>query len=258
LGLYRDVNLMKKIVAGNWKMNLNKADALELADALISKKNQDFNAEIIVCPSFPWIPHLADKLKPHGIMIGAQNCAAQSSGAFTGEVSAAMIASAGGTCVILGHSERRALFGDTDVIILEKCKQALNAGLRIILCCGETLEERENGYVEEVIRRQLAAVVPQIALASEEMLIIAYEPVWAIGTGKTASPEEAEEVHIFIRHLLCEFLGESRGIQVPILYGGSCNASNAEGLFARKEVNGGLIGGASLKAEDFFRIVRAC
>ena len=249
---------MKKIVAGNWKMNLNKADALQLADALIAEKTKDFNAEIMVCPSFPWISLLADKLNPHGIMIGAQNCAAQASGAYTGEVSAAMIASAGASCVILGHSERRALFGDTDAVILEKCKQALNVGLRVILCCGETLEEREMGAVQTVIRRQLSEVIPHLGDAAEGRLIVAYEPVWAIGTGKTASPEEAEEVHVFIRRLLCEFLGDGMGTRVPILYGGSCNASNAQGLFARKDINGGLIGGASLKADDFFKIIRAC
>jgi triosephosphate isomerase len=249
---------MRKIVAGNWKMNLNKAEALKLADAIIAENTKEYNAEIIVCPSFPWIPLLADKLNPHGITVGAQNCAAQSSGAYTGEVSAQMIASAGASCVILGHSERRALFGDTDPIILEKCNQAINAGLRVILCCGETLAERENGKVEEVIRRQLEAVVPQIGNSSEGKLVIAYEPVWAIGTGKTASPEEAELVHVFIRELLQEFLGDTVGTNIPILYGGSCNASNAKGLFERKEINGGLIGGASLKAVDFFQIITAC
>jgi triosephosphate isomerase len=249
---------MRKIVAGNWKMNLNKAECLKLADELIAQKTKQPTAEVIICPPFPWISMLADKLTPHGFILGAQNCAAHTSGAYTGEVSAQMLASAGASCVILGHSERRSLFGDSDAIILEKCKQALNAGLHVILCCGETLEERENGDVQAVIRQQLSAVIPQITDVSESRLIVAYEPVWAIGTGKTASPEQAEEVHVFIRSLLCEFLGAAIGAAVPILYGGSCNASNAEGLFARKEIDGGLIGGASLKADDFFKIIRAC
>jgi triosephosphate isomerase len=250
---------MQNIVAGNWKMNLNKAEALSLANQLkIQIQESPIHCELVICPPFPWITLLAEELKNSLIQLGAQNCAAQTSGAFTGEVSASMLASAGVSYVILGHSERRTLFGDTDALVLEKCKRALEAGLKVILCCGESLEERDAGNAVEVVYSQLRAVLENCANLNANNLVIAYEPVWAIGTGRTASPEQAAEIHDAIRTLLCKHFGNEIGNSIRLQYGGSCNAANAAGLFAKTNINGGLIGGASLKAEDFLSIARAC
>lgn len=250
---------MQNIVAGNWKMNLNKAEALSLANQLkIQVQESPIHCDLVICPPFPWITLLAEELKNSLIQLGAQNCAAQTSGAFTGEVSASMLASAGVSYVILGHSERRTLFGDTDALVLEKCKRALEAGLKVILCCGESLEERDAGNAVEVVYSQLRAVLENCANLNANNLVIAYEPVWAIGTGRTASPEQAAEIHDAIRILLCKHFGNEIGNSIRLQYGGSCNAANAAGLFAKTNINGGLIGGASLKAEDFLSIARAC
>lgn len=250
---------MQNIVAGNWKMNLNKSEALSLVNQLnMQLKGNPIHCELVICPPFPWIALLAQELQNSLIQLGAQNCAAQVSGAFTGEVSASMLASAGVSYVILGHSERRAQFGDTDAVILEKCKRALEAGLKVILCCGESLEERDAGNAVEVVYSQLLAILEDCATLNAENLVIAYEPVWAIGTGRTASPEQAAELHDAIRALLCKHFGDEIGNAIRLQYGGSCNASNAAGLFAKTNINGGLIGGASLKAEDFLSIASAC
>jgi len=250
---------MQNLIAGNWKMNMRKQEALSLAAEIHHlSQQQALNCELLVCPSFIWIASLSEMLNNTGIAIGAQNCAAQASGAFTGEVSATMLASAGVEYVILGHSERRALFGDTDAIILEKCKRALEAGLKIILCCGETLDERDSGNAESVFSHQLRYVLDNLNTLNPDNLVIAYEPVWAIGTGRTASPEQAEEIHDAIRTLLCNHFGNELGNAIRLLYGGSCNAANAAGLFAKTNINGGLIGGASLKAADFLSIAQAC
>ncbi len=250
---------MQNIVAGNWKMNLNKSEALSLVNQLnMQLKENPIHCELVICPPFPWIALLAQELQNSLIQLGAQNCAAQVSGAFTGEVSASMLASAGVSYVILGHSERRAQFGDTDAVILEKCKRALEAGLKVILCCGESLEERDAGNAVEVVYSQLLAILEDCANLNANNLVIAYEPVWAIGTGRTASPEQAAEIHDAIRALLCKHFGDEIGNAIRLQYGGSCNASNAAGLFAKTNINGGLIGGASLKAEDFLSIARAC
>jgi triosephosphate isomerase len=250
---------MQKIVAGNWKMNLNKAEALGLVEQLKNQLNDNPpNCEVVICPPFLWIALLSEQLKNTPIKLGAQNCAAQASGAFTGEVSATMLASAGVTYVIIGHSERRALFGDNDALILEKCKRALEAGLQIILCCGESLAERDAGNAINVVNSQLRAILENCTDLNADNLVIAYEPVWAIGTGRTASPEQAEEIHDAIRALLCAHFGDETGNTIRLQYGGSCNAANAAGLFAKTNINGGLIGGASLKAEDFLSIAQAC
>jgi triosephosphate isomerase len=250
---------MQNIVAGNWKMNLTKSEALELAKDLLHRvQNNPPPCELVVCPPFPWIALLAEHLKNSPIQLGAQNCAAQASGAFTGEVSATMLASAGAHYVILGHSERRALFGDTDAIILEKCQRTLEAGLKIILCCGETLDERDAGNTVAVVANQLRYILDKLPSLNADNLVIAYEPVWAIGTGRTASPEQAEEIHDAIRALLRNHFGNEMGNAIRLQYGGSCNAANAAGLFAKANINGGLIGGASLKAADFFSIAQAC
>lgn len=244
----------KKIVAGNWKMNTSLEEAKQLAQSLKENSHKDAPSKMVVCPPFVWIHAVSEILHESDISIGAQNCAASVSGAFTGEVSASMLKDLGVEYVILGHSERRAMFGDTDAVILEKCKQALAADLQIILCCGETLAEREAGKLEEVLTTQISAVLKGIDQLTSSNLVIAYEPVWAIGTGLTATPEQAESAHGFIRKLLIELLGNETGLEISLLYGGSCNATNAASLFERDNIDGGLIGGASLKSADFLKI----
>jgi triosephosphate isomerase len=244
----------KKIVAGNWKMNTSLEDAKQLAKSLKENSLQDTSSKLVVCPPFVWIHAVSEILRDTNISVGAQNCAASASGAFTGEVSASMLKELGVEYVILGHSERRAMFGDTDAVILEKCKQALAADLKIIFCCGETLAEREVGKLENVLTTQLSAVLKGIDQLTSANLVIAYEPVWAIGTGLTATPEQAESAHGFIRNLLVEILGNEVGLEISLLYGGSCNATNAASLFEKDNIDGGLIGGASLKSTDFLKI----
>ena len=244
----------KKIVAGNWKMNTSLEEAKQLAQSLKENISNNAPSQLVVCPPFVWIHAVSEILSGSNISVGAQNCAATTSGAYTGEVSAPMLKDLGVEYVILGHSERRAMFGDTDAIILEKCKQALNAGLQVILCCGETLQEREAGKLEEVLTTQLSSVLSALDQVTASNLIVAYEPVWAIGTGLTATPEQAESAHGFIRDLLIKHLGHETGNEMSLLYGGSCNAANAASLFERNNINGGLIGGASLKSADFLKI----
>jgi triosephosphate isomerase (TIM) len=245
----------QKIVAGNWKMNSNMPEALALASELMAGISQ-VKSKVVVCPPFPFLDPLAKLMQGSGIGIGAQNCASFDKGAFTGEVSAGMIASVGANYVIIGHSERRILFGETDSTIKQKIVQALNHHLVVIFCCGETLQERESGRLEEVISRQIADGLPEVIENPSASLILAYEPVWAIGTGKTASPAQAAEVHEFIRGLLVERFKE-QGAEISILYGGSCNALNAAELFSQPNINGGLIGGASLKSNDFLAICQS-
>jgi triosephosphate isomerase len=245
----------RKLVAGNWKMNTTLSEAIDLAGA-INHAAQHESASIIICPPFPFLEPIRQQIGNARIAIGAQNCAAESKGAFTGEVSAGMLASVGVTYVIVGHSERRTLFGETDAQIRQKIGQALSNGLKVIFCCGETLEEREAGELNQVISRQIFNGLPEAIENLSENLVVAYEPVWAIGTGKTATPAQASEVHGYIRSLLLNRFGDqAKGIS--ILYGGSCNASNAAELFAQPDIDGGLIGGASLKANDFLAISRS-
>ena len=244
----------KKIVAGNWKMNTSLEDAKQLAQSLKENSHQDTSSKLVVCPPFVWIHAVSEILRESNISVGAQNCAATASGAFTGEISASMLKELGVEYVILGHSERRAMFEDTDAVILEKCKQALAADLQIILCCGETLAEREASKLEDVLTTQISAVLKGIDQLTAANLVVAYEPVWAIGTGLTATPEQAESAHGFIRNLLRELLGNETGEEISLLYGGSCNATNAASLFERDNIDGGLIGGASLKSADFLKI----
>jgi triosephosphate isomerase len=247
----------QKIVAGNWKMNTSLEEATQLAQSLKDNQTGQELSQLIVCPPFVWIRTVAEILLGSGISIGAQNCASTASGAFTGEISATMLKNAGVEYVILGHSERRAMFGDSNSVILEKCKQAIQSDLKVILCCGETLAEREAGELETVLTEQITSVIKNIDQLSASNLVIAYEPVWAIGTGLTATPEQAESAHGFIRNLVVSLLGEAVGNSISLLYGGSCNASNASSLFSRNNIDGGLIGGASLKSEDFLKIGNA-
>lgn len=245
-----------KIVAGNWKMNKSLEEALQLVDELDSL-TFDSTVKIIVIPPFPFIYSVVNKLEKSTIKVGAQNCAIQESGAYTGEVAAAMLKSVGASYVVVGHSERRSYFNEQNKDLVEKVNQSLKNNLTPIYCCGELLEERENNNHFKVIESQINEGL--FHLSKEEILksIIAYEPVWAIGTGVTASPEQAQEMHAFIRSLVAQKYNQQIADSISILYGGSCNPKNARELFSLPDVDGGLIGGASLKADDFIAIANS-
>jgi triosephosphate isomerase (TIM) len=252
--------MRKKIVAGNWKMNLTLTEANALAIDVLHEweKNTPVNVKVILCPPFPFIKAVADKVAAHpSISVGAQNCASENSGAYTGEVSAKMIESLVAHYVIIGHSERRALFFESDAVLVKKLGQVLANNLTPIFCCGETLSEREGGKHFSTIKEQISAALFHLSESDFSKLIIAYEPVWAIGTGVTASSAQAQEMHQFIRKTLSEKFGEAAAQNCSLLYGGSCNAANAAELFAMPDVDGGLIGGASLKAKDFITIANS-
>lgn len=246
--------MRKPLVVANWKMNATLASCAAWA------KNVDFTGaqdiETAVCPPFVYLVNLKALLDGAHIALGAQNVSERDNGAFTGEVSASMLADIGAQFVIVGHSERRTLFAETDETVAAKCAKAGQYGLKPILCVGETLAERETGKTKNVIEREIRAVLNKNDLKIFTQGAIAYEPIWAIGTGRSASPEDAEDVHAFIRSLLSEYNAElARTIR--ILYGGSVKPGNAHALFAQKDIDGGLVGGASLKAEDFSAICRA-
>jgi triosephosphate isomerase len=249
--------MRKKIVAGNWKMNLDYQDGVALFSEIVNMvRDEQKGAQVaIICAPFIHLNSLA-KLGGTTVKIGAQNCHQNESGAFTGEVSAKMIKSVGCEYVIVGHSERRQYFAETDALLLEKTKAALNNNLIPIFCIGETLDERNNGSYFDVIKSQLTNGV--FALTAEEFaqVVLAYEPVWAIGTGLTASSDQAQEVHAFIRNEIAAHYGAETAENTSILYGGSCNPKNAAELFAQPDIDGGLIGGASLKSRDFTDIVK--
>jgi len=248
-----------KVVAGNWKMNKTAAETRALVAELRAAMNDgNVAAEVIVCPPFTNLQAAAEALKGSKIALGAQNMHWAAAGAFTGEISAAMLKDLGVTHVILGHSERRQYFAETDATVNEKTKAALAAGLVPIVCVGETLAEREGGNMAAVIAGQVKAGLANIAAADFEKIIIAYEPVWAIGTGKVATPGQAQDVHAFIRATLCGLAGcPCAADKVRIQYGGSMNPGNAATLLAQPDIDGGLIGGAALKAADFAAIVKA-
>ena len=245
--------MRKKLVAGNWKMNGSLADNAALLAAL---KPALAGIDAVVCVPFPYLSQAQAALAGSSIAWGAQNLSEQSKGAFTGEVSAAMLLEFGCTYVIVGHSERRSLYGESDALVASKYKAAQAAGLTPILCVGESLDERESGVTEAVVARQLDAVIEAAGVASLAKAIVAYEPVWAIGTGKTASPEQAQAVHAFIRGKIAA-LDAGVADQLVIQYGGSVKASNAAELMAQPDIDGGLIGGASLVADEFVAICRA-
>jgi triosephosphate isomerase len=242
----------RKLVVGNWKMNGTRAANAELLAAL--KAAGPFAAEVAVCAPFPYLADTALALQGDAIGWGAQDCSAHDSGAYTGEVSAAMLAEFGCRWVIVGHSERRALHGESDGLVADKAKAALAHKLTPIVCVGETLAEREAGQTDAVVKRQLSAVIHTLAHCVPQ-IVVAYEPVWAIGTGKTATAAQAQAVHALLRAQL--HAATERSSQMRILYGGSVKADNAAELFAQPDVDGGLIGGASLKAADFAAICRA-
>jgi triosephosphate isomerase (TIM) len=250
--------MRKKIVAGNWKMNTNLSDGIKLAKAVkeLSGKKA-LKAELVLCPPFVHLASMENILKDSKIPYGAQNCSSEPSGAFTGEVSAEMIRSTGASYVIIGHSERRTYFGENDALLNKKTRLALKSGLKIIFCCGEILPERESGKHFDVVRKQLDEGLFNLEEGEFTGIIIAYEPVWAIGTGLTATPDQAQEMHKFIRELISGKYGKTIADGTSILYGGSCKPSNAAEIFSMPDVDGGLIGGASLKAEDFVAIAEA-
>ncbi|MEO1245595.1 MAG: triose-phosphate isomerase [Pseudomonadota bacterium] len=244
------------LVAGNWKMN-GSADAnAALVEAIVAGQPASDRVQLLVCPPFPYLAAVAEALSGSRVSLGAQTVSEHDKGAYTGEVSAAMLREAGCDAAIVGHSERRALYGETSAAVAAKFAAAQAAGLKPILCVGETLADREAGNTEAVINEQLDAVLTSAGAEGIRQSVIAYEPVWAIGTGKTASPEQAQDVH---RHIRSRVAGYDAGVAaaVQILYGGSVKGDNAEGLFNMPDIDGGLIGGASLKASDFLAIADA-
>ena len=248
--------LRKAVIAGNWKMNKTPAEAAELIAAM-KPLVADAGCEVVLCVPFLDIPAALEAAKGSNIAIGAENCHWEHSGAFTGEISADMLVAAGVKYVITGHSERRTYFGDTDITVNKRTVAAVNAGLTAIVCVGETLEQREQGITNELVALQVKIALGGLTEEQLKSIIIAYEPVWAIGTGRTATAEQAQEVCAVIRDTLAALYGKAAADGVTVQYGGSMNAKNADELVAKPDVDGGLIGGASLKAEDFSIIVKA-
>ncbi len=248
--------MRQPLVAGNWKMNGSRDSIKALMSGINAGLSSSDRAQVVVCPPFVYLDAVAGMIKGTKIAIGAQNVSHESAGAFTGEISVSMLQDFGARYVIVGHSERRALYGESDATVAHKFTATLLGGMVPILCVGELLEERESGKTEEVVARQLDAIVTHASIKGFEAAVVAYEPVWAIGTGKTATPEQAQEVHAFIRQRLAKH-SSTIAEKVQILYGGSVNAGNAEQIFSMADVDGGLVGGASLKAADFLAICRA-
>jgi triosephosphate isomerase len=252
----RETVMRQPLIAGNWKMNGSKAETVELLNGIKAGIDQITTSEVAVCPPYPFLYLAEDMLQGTPIGHGAQDCSREENGAFTGQVSAAMLKDFGCTYVIVGHSERRLFNGETDAIIGRKYALAVEHGLTPILCVGETLEEREQGKTEEVVARHLDGVLESGGIDALAKGVIAYEPVWAIGTGVTATPEQAQEVHAFLRERVAKKSAEvAQGVR--ILYGGSMKPANASELMAQADIDGGLIGGAALKAGDFLAICKA-
>lgn len=248
----------QKLVAGNWKMNGSKAATRSLIGDILQGMAQVKTAEVVVCPPVLYLAEAAALLAGSRIALGAQNLCAEveAAGAYTGEVSAAMLLDVGCRYVIVGHSERRAYYGESDAVVAQKCVRALDAGLKPIICVGELLEERESGRTEAVVARQLDAILAKVEVTRLADALIAYEPVWAIGTGKTATPEQAQEVHASIRGRIAAH-NVTIASSIQILYGGSVKGANAHDLFNMADIDGGLIGGASLNADEFLTICQA-
>lgn len=252
--------MRKKIVAGNWKMNLNLEEGQKLTSEIVNMLRDEKENDVTVVINPPFV-HLYTVKKLIGdnsqVFLGAQNCSDKSSGAFTGEISAGMLASFGAKYVILGHSERREYFKESNEVLTEKTKQALANGLTPIFCCGEPLDIREAGTHEDYVKQQLTESLFGFSEEEISKIVIAYEPIWAIGTGKTASSEQAQDMHAALRAHLASKYGQAIADNISILYGGSCNPSNAKELFSKPDVDGGLIGGASLKSRDFVDIIKS-
>jgi triosephosphate isomerase len=245
--------MRQPLVAGNWKMHGSRAENAQLVSGLLDLLQPGKRAEIMLCPPFPYLMETARLLKDSGVALGAQSVCAEAQGAFTGEVSATMLKDVGCSYVLVGHSERRQLYAESDNLVARKFVAVQSQGLVPVLCVGETLEEREGDQTTAVVTRQLEAVLAVSGIQSLAKAVIAYEPVWAIGTGRTATPEQAQAVHAMIRARLTD-RDAMIGGSVRLLYGGSVKASNAQELFAMPDIDGGLVGGASLKADEFARI----
>lgn len=248
----------KKIVAGNWKMNLLHKEAMQLLDELVQKSKDVDKVTRIVFPPFPYIQTIATVLEHEtSFYCGAQNCSQFAGGAYTGEVSGAMLKSIGAAYVLIGHSERRSYFNESSETLTLKIKQALENNLNVIFCFGEQLSDRKLNNHFSTVQKQLEEVLLEFPKEKLDQLVLAYEPVWAIGTGETASPQQAQEMHAFVRKTLANIFSSALALKISILYGGSCNAQNAKELFSCEDVDGGLIGGASLKADEFCKILQS-
>ena len=247
--------MVRPIIAGNWKMNKTVAESVEFAERLRSAYQPLLDRDVIIAPPFTALRSVAEAIRGSSILLSAQNLHEAEKGAYTGEISGAMLREAGCTCVIVGHSERRTLFGEGDDRINRKLRSGLTAGLKPIFCVGESLREREEGTMETVIERQLKEGLNNLTADDIGLLVIAYEPVWAIGTGKTASPDQAEEVHRFIREWIARQYGPKQAASLAILYGGSVTPKNIAELMAQPDINGALVGGASLEVDSFVRII---
>ena len=249
--------MRRKIIAGNWKMNKTLREAMDLAKALRVKLINVNKVDIVLCPTAPNLMAVSEIIKDTNIELGAQNMHWEKSGAFTGEVSSAMLKSVGCSYVILGHSERRQFFGETDEGVNRKINSALSDGLTPIVCVGESLEQRQNGVTEEIVGQQVRGCLADLSEGEVTSLVLAYEPIWAIGTGINATPEQAEEVHSFIRKLLTELYNSSVAESIRIQYGGSVKPDNATILLSQSNIDGALVGGASLSADSFADIVKS-
>jgi triosephosphate isomerase len=246
-----------KFIAGNWKMYTNAAGAEQLARGVVGGLSKDISVQVAVCPPFPYLARVADVVRGSPVALGAQNLYPEKEGAYTGEVSPAMLLDVGCRYVILGHSERRHVLGEGDAFIQRKVLAALSAGLSAIFCVGETLEQRQKNQTAAVLQSQLENGLKGVPPDLLDRLVIAYEPVWAIGTGQNATPQQAQEAHAFLRQRFAKMFGEERATSLPIQYGGSVKPDNAAGLLHQPDVDGALVGGASLKADSFLAIVRA-
>jgi triosephosphate isomerase len=249
--------MRKKFIAGNWKMYTTRGRAVDLALAVVEGVGKEDRVRVAVCPPFPYLALVADVVRGSPVGLGAQNVYPEPEGAFTGEVSPTMLLDVGCHYVIVGHSERRHKLGEGDAFINRKVHAALDAGLSVILCVGETLQERETNQTETVLDRQVTQGLAGVGAEPLKRVTLAYEPVWAIGTGKNATPEQAQEAHTFLRHRVGELCGAAAARALTIQYGGSVNPGNAASLLAQPDVDGALVGGASLKADQFLAIVRA-
>jgi triosephosphate isomerase len=247
----------KKLIAGNWKMNKTSSDAVSLARELVLSLGTQADVDVVICPPFTALEAVAGAIDGSLIKLGAQNMHFEPSGAFTGEISAPMLRALFATHVILGHSERRTLFGEGDELVNRKVLAALKHQLRPILCVGESLAEREAGQTLKIVQTQTERALEGVSREMAASVVVAYEPVWAIGTGKVATAEQAQEVHGFIRGLLTKLQGEAVAQRIRVLYGGSMKPANAAELLTQKDIDGGLIGGASLEARSFVELVRA-
>ncbi len=248
--------MRKTLIAGNWKLNGSVESITELLKGIVAGLPETESLSVAVCPPYIYIPMVTDILSDQRVMVGSQNVAAQPKGAYTGEISAAMLSEFGCQYGLVGHSERRSLYNEADADVAVKFKALSDSGIIPVLCVGETLEERDQGVTESVVSRQIQAVIDQHGIAAFASAVIAYEPVWAIGTGRTATPEQAQAVHAAIRALLATY-DEVIADTIQIVYGGSMNPGNAAELLAMPDIDGGLIGGASLNADDFLAICRA-